>query len=147
MTGGALFLNVNRFKNVCFYCVNQEGRTCLHYTAANKDPEEMYDLLVKVGANTESIDIHGRKPAYYLTRPEELDIEGPYANRTSYNNSNTGRSFSRGGGGGGGGGANNRLGRRISPISPKSTGNNNNNEPLRNNNAIMSLFQPSRVIA
>jgi hypothetical protein len=116
----------NLLENPC--SSTQEGRTCLHYTAANNQPEELYDLLVKVGANPDVNDIHGRKPAYYINRPDELDIEGPLGNNTnpmargtSYNNNSSstngtggGRSFSRGAAAG------NRFGRRISPISPKS---------------------------
>ncbi|CAG7786322.1 unnamed protein product [Allacma fusca] len=55
---------------------DNEARTALHYTAASKDPDELYAQLTKLGAK-ETIDIHGRKPNYYINHPENLDIEGP----------------------------------------------------------------------
>jgi hypothetical protein len=54
----------------------------------------MYELLVSLKANPEIVDIHAHKAIYYMSHPEELDIEGPA------------RSISRG------------KRRRKSPISP-----------------------------
>lgn len=90
--------------------VLQEGRTPLHYSAAAKDPQDMYNLLINLGANSDLSDIHGNKPLYYVQHPEELDIEGPNPNAgggTGTTGAGTGR-LSRG------------KRRRISPISKES---------------------------
>ncbi|KAJ2948988.1 hypothetical protein O0L34_g5928 [Tuta absoluta] len=53
--------------------VDNEGRTPLHYAAAVRDDQHMYNTLVGLGADESAVDNKNRTPGYYINRPQELD--------------------------------------------------------------------------
>ncbi|KOC65528.1 Dynein heavy chain-like protein [Habropoda laboriosa] len=53
---------------------DREGRTALHYCAACKDPDAIWDVLIKNDCDASICDKKGNPAAYYLKHSSELEL-------------------------------------------------------------------------
>ncbi|XP_076640102.1 uncharacterized protein LOC143351908 isoform X2 [Colletes latitarsis] len=53
---------------------DKEGRTALHYCAACKDPEAIWDVLIEGDCDASICDKKGNPPAYYLEHSSEIEL-------------------------------------------------------------------------
>ncbi|XP_076643391.1 uncharacterized protein LOC143353732 [Halictus rubicundus] len=53
---------------------DREGRTALHYCAACKDPEAIWDVLIEAGCDASISDKKGNPAAYYLENSSEIEL-------------------------------------------------------------------------
>ncbi|XP_034950982.1 uncharacterized protein [Chelonus insularis] len=51
-----------------------EGRTALHYCSSCKDPETIWDFLIRGGCDASICDKKGHPAAYYLSHPSEIEL-------------------------------------------------------------------------
>ncbi|XP_076180840.1 uncharacterized protein LOC143153464 isoform X2 [Ptiloglossa arizonensis] len=56
---------------------DKEGRTALHYCAACKDPETVWDVLVEGDCDASICDKKGNPAAYYLEHSSEIELSEP----------------------------------------------------------------------
>ncbi|XP_058794332.1 uncharacterized protein LOC131666023 isoform X2 [Phymastichus coffea] len=56
---------------------DKEGRTALHYCAACRDPEAVWDILIEAGCDASVCDKKGNPAAYYLQRGAEIELPDP----------------------------------------------------------------------
>nr|XP_031836063.1 uncharacterized protein LOC116428513 [Nomia melanderi] len=64
---------VNNYPNIV-HQRDREGRTALHYCAACKDPEAIWDVLVEAGCDASICDKKGNPAAYYLEYSSEIEL-------------------------------------------------------------------------
>ncbi|XP_078033252.1 uncharacterized protein LOC144468021 isoform X1 [Augochlora pura] len=53
---------------------DREGRTALHYCAACKDPDAIWDVLIEGGCDASICDKKGNPAAYYLENSSEIEL-------------------------------------------------------------------------
>ncbi|XP_031788021.1 uncharacterized protein LOC100121644 isoform X2 [Nasonia vitripennis] len=56
---------------------DREGRTALHYCAACRDPEAVWDILIEAGCDASVCDKRANPAAYYLQRGSEIELPEP----------------------------------------------------------------------
>ncbi|XP_076478927.1 uncharacterized protein LOC117154699 isoform X2 [Bombus vancouverensis nearcticus] len=68
---------------------DKEGRTALHYCAACKDPEAIWDVLIENDCDASIIDKKGNPASYYLEHSSEVEL--PEAENMSRRKTNSGK--------------------------------------------------------
>ncbi|XP_050591641.1 uncharacterized protein LOC126922799 isoform X3 [Bombus affinis] len=68
---------------------DKEGRTALHYCAACKDPEAIWDVLIENDCDASIIDKKGNPASYYLEHSSEIEL--PEAENMSRRKTNSGK--------------------------------------------------------
>ncbi|KAJ8682809.1 hypothetical protein QAD02_018601 [Eretmocerus hayati] len=56
---------------------DREGRTALHYCAACRDPDAVWDLLIESGCDSSECDRRAKPAAYYLHHSNEIELPDP----------------------------------------------------------------------